>query len=63
MDEFKDYESIKILWEQNDSFCESNWEYKELFKLIKKNIKIFNHHPFDVGLLNRDKKLQSFIFE
>ncbi len=63
LDELGDYISIRRFWEKNESFCEGNWEYTKLLDLINKNIKNFNHHPLDVGLLNRDSKLQSFSFE
>tara|TARA_Y100000739_G_scaffold229881_1_gene246938 strand:- start:1279 stop:2523 length:1245 start_codon:yes stop_codon:yes gene_type:complete len=63
LDEKKDYQTFLKLWHNNDKFFSSLWNYEELLTLITNNLNLFDFHPLDVGLFNRDEENFSFLFD
>lgn len=63
LDERKDYESFLRIWSMDENFFTSLWCYDKLLLKLKKNLELFNFHPSDIGLNDRDNMKYSFIFD
>ena len=63
LDEPEDFKSISSLWNLDESFFTSNWDYESLLDIVEKNINLFCNHPEDVGLSNRNKHKHAFKFD